>query len=318
VTAAFANCTGLTNFSVDAANSVYSSLGGVLFDKAQTTLIQFPTGRGGSYAIPNGVTSIGDDAFYYVTSLRSVTIPNSVTNVGGWAFYNCTGLTNFSVDAANSVYSSLGGVLFNKAQTTLIEFPGGRGGSYAIPNSVTSIGDQAFYYCTSLTNVTIPNSVTSIGGDAFRFCTGLTSVTIGSSVTSIVTSAFWDCTSLTSVTFLGNAPSGGVAMFDDVAPGAKVYYYYGATGWGPTYGGLPTVMLGAPAPQVAAASAAVKPGGFAFTLNGVVHQTIVVEAGTNLVNWQSIWTNTLSTVSTNFVDPQWVNFPRRFYRLRSN
>ena len=77
-------------------------------------------------------------------------------------------------------------------------------------------------------------------------------------------------------------------------------------------------MLGAPAPQVAAASAGMKPGGFGFALNGVVNQTIVVEASTNLVNWQSIWTNTLSTVSTNFVDPQWVNFPRRFYRLRSN
>ena len=107
-------------------------------------------------------------------------------------------------------------------------------------------------------------------------------------------------------------------MFDNLAPGAKVYYYYGTTGWRPTYGGLPTVMLGAPAPQVAASSAGAKPGGFGFTLNGVVNQTVVVEAGTNLVNWQTIWTNTLSTVSTNFVDPQWVNFPCRVYRLRSN
>jgi hypothetical protein len=164
-----------------------------------------------------------------------------------------------------------------------------------IGGSVTIIGEFAFYNCTSLTSVTIPNSVTSIGYGAFA-----------------------SCISLTSVTFLGNAPSGGPAMFDNVAPGAKVYYYYGTTGWGPMYGGLPTVMLGAPAPQVAAASAGVKPGGFGFTLNGVVNQTIVVEAGTNLVNWQSIWTNTLSTVSSNFVDPQWVNFPRRFYRLRSN
>jgi len=199
------------------------------------------------------------------------------------------------VDPANSVYSSLGGVLFDKAQTTLIEFPEGRGGSYAIPNSVTSIGDYAFYDCTSLTSVTIPSSVTSIGSHAFYICTNLTSVT-----------------------FLGDAPAVGGAMFNNVAPGAKVYYYYGTTGWGPTYGGLPTVMLGAPAPQVAAASAGVKPGGFGFTLNGVVNQTIVVEASTNLVNWQSIWTNTLSTGSTNFVDPQWANFPRRFYRLRSN
>src|SRR4029077_7023301 len=111
-------CTSLTNFSVNAANPVYSSLGGVFFNKAQTTLIRFPEGRGGSYAIPNSVTIIGDSAFYNCTSLMSVTIPNSVTDLGGEAFTSCTGLINFSVDPANSFYSSLGGVLFDKAQTT--------------------------------------------------------------------------------------------------------------------------------------------------------------------------------------------------------
>jgi hypothetical protein len=376
----------LTNLTVDAANSVYSSLDGVLFDKAQTTFIQFPGGRDGSYAIPNSVTSIGNNAFYYCRDLTSVTIPNSVTNIGNYAFYlcysltnvtignsvtsigdgafyhcpnltnvtipnsvtsignnafyhctsltsvtipssvtyigswpfsRCTRLTNLTVDAANSVYSSLDGVLFNKAQTTLIQFPGGRGGSYAIPKSVTSIGDKAFTYCANLTSVTIPNSVTGIGYQVFSACTSLMSVTIGNSVTIIGDYAFEGCTSLTNVTFLGNAPVLGDA-FGSVGAGAKVYYYYGTTGWGATYGGLPTVMLGAPAPQIGTGSAGVKAGGFGFTVNGVVNQTIVVEASTNLVNWQPIWTRTLSTLSTNFVDPQWANHPDRFYRLRSN
>jgi trimeric autotransporter adhesin len=71
-------------------------------------------------------------------------------------------------------------------------------------------------------------------------------------------------------------------------------------------------------PQISNNSTGVKPGGFGFTIIGVTNQTIVIEASTNLVNWQAIWTNTLSAISTNFVDPQWVNYPRGFYRLRSN
>ena len=94
------------------------------------------------------------------------------------------------MDALNSVYSSVDGVLFNKNQTTLIQCPGGKAGSYTIPNSVTSIGDCAFVDCTSLTSVTIPNSVTSIGDEAFSGCTSLTNVTIPNSVTSIGDEAF--------------------------------------------------------------------------------------------------------------------------------
>src|SRR5206468_9779507 len=114
--------------------------------------------------IADVVTSIGYYAFHGCTSLTSVTIPNSVTSIGFGAFSGCTSLTNFSVDAANPAFSSLNGVLFNKAQTSLITFPAARGGSYVIPGSVTNIGRQAFENCTSLTSVTIPNGVISIGG----------------------------------------------------------------------------------------------------------------------------------------------------------
>ena len=78
--------------------------------------------------------------------------------------------------------------------------------SVTIGNSVTSIGDGAFFGCTGLTSVTIPNSVTSIGERAFGYCHGLTSITIPNSVTSIGTGAFYECTGLTSVISLIEEP----------------------------------------------------------------------------------------------------------------
>ena len=146
------------------------------------------------------VTSIGSYAFDYCRSLTSVKIPNSVTSIGYWAFDNCTSLTSINVEESNANYSSQDGVLFNKEKTTLIQYPiGNAKTSYDIPNSVTSIGWVAFYYCTSLTSITIPNSVTSIGEDAFCDCTSLTSITIPNSITSIGEDAFSGCTSLTSI-----------------------------------------------------------------------------------------------------------------------
>jgi hypothetical protein len=132
------------------------------------------------------------------------------------------------------------------------------------------------------------------------------------SVTSIGDYAFSDCITLTSAIFQRNAPPDDGTVFS--GDSATVYYYYGTSGWSSTYGGVPTVMLGAPAPQVGSGSFGVPSGNFGFTLTGVAHQTVTVEASTNLVNWQPVWTNTLSGTSTNFTDVQWTNYPARFYR----
>jgi hypothetical protein len=84
---------------------------------------------------------------------------------------------SISVTAGNPTYSSVDGILYNKNQTTLHTYPGGKTGAFIIPNSVTSIGGTAFYYCSSLTSVTIPASVTSIENSAFAGCSSLTNVT---------------------------------------------------------------------------------------------------------------------------------------------
>jgi hypothetical protein len=102
--------------------------------------------------------------------MTNVTIPNSVTSIGRGAFEGCTSLSAISVDASNVVYSSVDGVLFNRSQTILIQYPSGKAGAYMVPNSVISIGAAAFQRCTSLTDITIPNSVTSIEDHAFADC----------------------------------------------------------------------------------------------------------------------------------------------------
>jgi hypothetical protein len=234
---AFSCCFCLTSVIVDPRNPVYSSVDGVLFDKSLTELIMCPYRKSGritipnsitsiadsafagchitSITIPNSVTSIGDSAFQSCSSWTSVTIPSSVTNIGDCAFRYCDHLTRVTVDGLNPVYSSVDGVLFNKSLTRLIVCPGDKAGSVAIPKGVTNIDQWAFWGCTNLTSVTIPNSVTSIGSAAFQNCKNL------------------------KLYFEGNAPSLDSDVFE-FANNATVIYLPSTTGWGTTFGGLPT------------------------------------------------------------------------------
>ena len=127
-----------------------------------------------SVTIPNSVTYIGLNAFDSCIGLTSVTIPNSVTYIDLNAFSGCSGLTSIKVESGNSVYDSRENcnAIIETATNTLIS--GCK--NTIIPNSVTSIGDWAFFRCRGLTSVTIPNSVTSIGDEAFWGCIGLTRI----------------------------------------------------------------------------------------------------------------------------------------------
>jgi len=229
-------------------------------DGEKVAIIDYREQATGKVVIPvtidgKQVTSIGNLTFAYCTGVTSVAIPDSVTSISYSGFNECTALTAITVEPSHPTFSSVDGILFNKDQTTLIQYPGGKAGSYTIPNSVTSIREHAFYFCPGLTSVTIPNSVTSIGRSAFARCPGLTGVTIGNSVTSIGQSvfarctgltsmtipgsltsignwAFIDCAKLTSVYFEGNAPKAGAGLFTGVdAKELKLHIYEGSTGF---------------------------------------------------------------------------------------
>ena len=175
--------------------------------------------------IEDGVTSIGDYAFFDCNSLTDITIPSSITSIGICSFYNCSNLASIAIPSS---VTSIGDDAFsgtpwltNKRQEndSLVIVNGilidGRtcSGEVTIPNNVTSIGESAFFNCIGLTNISIPKSVTSIGNYAFYKCISLTDITIPDSVTSIGDYAFYKCNSLTDITIPDSITSIGNYAF---------------------------------------------------------------------------------------------------------
>ena len=345
----FAGCSSLTNVMIpDSVTGIGNSAFSACTSLASITIPDSVTNIGNyafdhctslnNVAIGNSVTSLGSDAFYFCTSLNNVILPNSITSIGSGAFSVCTSLTSITIpnsltNIADYTFSSCYGLTDVTIPNSISTIGSGAFAtcyhltSITIPNSVTSIGDWAFNACYGLTSITIPNSVTSVGGYAFYNCTSLSSVTIGTNVTSIGTyafawcnslanitiptsissigyAAFYNCSQLTGIYFQGNVPSlGGSSVFDG-ANNTTVYYLPGATGWNPQA-------------QTRDASFGVRTNQFGFNLTGSSGLGIVVEACTNLANstWSPVETITFTGNSSYFGDPQWTNYPTRFYRL---
>ena len=377
---AFYDALSLKTIGVEPFNQVYSSLNGVLFNAAGTTLIQCPSGKIGSLTfpagvasiadnafawctgltninigagltvignsafyrsgvstitMPQGVASIGNDAFYWCGGLTSISIPGSVTNIGSGAFYLCSNLTNTTlgtniailgpnafagcklqsitvptsltnignqalassallnilVDALNPAYSSVDGVLFNKDQSVLVQFPLARAGAYTVPSGTSTILSNAFISSTGLTSVRISASLTNIGSGAFL-----------------------GCTKLSAIFFQGDAPNLGASAF---ATNQTIYYLPGSLNWTSSFGGRPAVLWN-PLINTVAASFGMQLGRFGFDIVGTTNIPIAVQVCTNMADplWTILQTCKLTNGSIYFADPASTNSLVRFYRIQ--
>ena len=154
-----------------------------------------------SIIVKEGVTSIGDCAFFQCDGLSSIDLPESLTSIGDYVFSECDSLS--SIDLPESL-TSIGDGAFDWCSNL---------SSINLPESLTSIGDYAFYRCSSLSSIDLPESLTSIGNGAFYYCESLSSIIIPESVTSIGDYAFESCSNLSSINLPESLTSIGEGAF---------------------------------------------------------------------------------------------------------
>ena len=235
---AFFNCNSITHINIPTSVTSIGNWAFALCGKLTAITIPSSISSIGSYAfystrianvvIENGVLSIGDNAFASCYQLTSVSIPASVTELGDNVFDNCDKLIAIDVDANNSNYSSLDGILFNKEQRILLTYPSAKTGNYEIPSGVTNIGNNAFADSYNLTAITISKDVQMIGESAFADCVSLESIEFetGSVLTEIGTGAFISCYTLTDI----EIPSSVIIIGDSAFENCSMLETVGLTG----------------------------------------------------------------------------------------
>jgi hypothetical protein len=188
---------------VDEAHHDFSSLNGVMFDKAMTTLMLFPEGKKGQYTVPDGIISLRSGAFHNCRGLTGLYFPQSLLFLGDYSF-NCEQLADITVNELNPDYRSIDGVLFDKDDkktTHLIEFPRNKDSTdYIVPDGIIRITNGAFWGCKKLINIVLPESLEFIGNRAFAECEALKTITLPLSLQYIGERAFESCSNLETVT----------------------------------------------------------------------------------------------------------------------
>ena len=259
---AFGHLPSLREFQVERGNRYYTTEDGVLYDNTGTILLCYPCARGGSFAVPQGVETISNGAFYKCNSLNAVTFPQSLGGIGSSAFEECSSLREIVVPASVNAIGARSFYGCNKLtsatlQANVASLPErvfqdcSSLRSVTLPNGLTKIGESAFESCKSLLTLSganslasigknafkkcgfqemqLPNGVTTIGENAFRDCKSLKSVTLPAALTIVEKELFRGCENLTLVTFPAHALTVGENAFRDCKSLASVVLPEGLT-----------------------------------------------------------------------------------------
>lgn len=170
----------------------------------------------GAVVIPDEVTSIPSHGFQYGCSgITDLTLPAGLTSITDGAFKGLSSLATIQLAAANTSFVVDDNVLYNKEKTKILCFPQLRAGDYAMPATITEMGDYQFYNCVNLTGITLPNTIKTIPQYSFAGCTGLSVISIPVLVNSIGQYAFAGCAKLSEITIPSSVETVGDHAFKD-------------------------------------------------------------------------------------------------------